>query len=208
MFKLTNVKYKNILNIDYLEIEKNKITCIIGESGSGKTTLVRLLNKMISYDQGEIYFKERSLKDWDSIELRRKVSMLSQNPVMFKGNIRDNLLIGLKFSQRPLVEDEVLKEILNIVKLDKDLDENIYNLSGGEKQRVALGRILLLPSYVYILDEPTSALDEKTEDEVIKAIIDYVKKNNRNLIMVTHSKKIAINYGERVIEVSKGKIKE
>lgn len=100
MFKIVELKYKNILDIDYLEIQGNKITCIVGESGSGKTTLLKLLNKLISPDKGEIYFKGRALKDWDTIEIRRKVTMLPQNPIIFNGNIRDNLLIGLKFSEK------------------------------------------------------------------------------------------------------------
>jgi len=207
MFKIVELKYKNILDIDYLEIEGNKITCIVGESGSGKTTLLKLLNKLISPDKGEIYFKGRPLKDWDTIEIRRKVTMLPQNPIIFNGNIRDNLLIGLKFSEKPLVKDEKLKEILELVSLKKELDESAQNLSGGEKQRLAIGRILLLDSDVYLLDEPTSALDEGTEEKVMKAVIEYIKRKNKMLVVVTHSEKIASNFGERVVEIFDGKVK-
>lgn len=207
MFRLEYVKYKNILDVDNLEIQGDKITCIVGESGSGKTTLLRLLNKLISPDKGKIYFMGRTLKEWDTIELRRKVTMLPQNPIMFNGNIRDNLLIGLKLSEKPLVKDEKLKEILELVNLNKVLDEPTQNLSGGEKQRLAIGRILLLDSDVYLLDEPTSALDEGTEVKVMNSVVEYIKSKNKTLIVVTHSKRIASSFGERVVEIFDGKVK-
>ena len=129
---LENVRYRDILDIERLDIPSEKITCIIGESGSGKTTLLRLLNNMISCDQGNIYYRGQSIYAINPIELRRKVIMLAQNPAIFPGTIRDNLLIGLKFSEKPLVSDEKLKEVLERVYLKKNLEEGIGNLSGGK----------------------------------------------------------------------------
>lgn len=206
MFRFKNVKYKGILDIENLNIPAKKITCIVGQSGSGKTTLIRLLNKLISIEEGEILYKGENLKDIDSIDLRRKIIMLPQNPVIFPGTIKDNLLIGLRFSEKPLVEETKLIEILNFLKLEKSLDQNAEKLSGGEKQRLALGRILLLEPEVLLLDEPSSALDEETENLVISKVVDYVKSNKRTLIMVTHSPRVAEAFSDEKIEISKGKI--
>lgn len=206
MFLLRNVKYKDILNISELNIKKGEITSIIGESGSGKTTLLRLLNKLINCDSGEILYKKNLLSDIDSIELRRKVVMLPQTPVIFPGSIKDNLLIGLEFSEKPKVNDEKLKEILKMVHLNKELSNKSETLSGGEKQRLSLGRVILLDPDVFLLDEPSSALDEETEDSIIEQLVQYIKKTNKTLIMIIHSKKVAQTYSDNIIEINQGKI--
>jgi len=204
MFILKEVKYKDILDIKELSIKKNKVTCIVGQSGSGKTTLIKLLNKLISLDSGEILYNDQFLHDLDSIQLRRNVVMLPQSPAIFPGSIKENLLIGLKFSQRPLVSDDKLQDVLNVVKLNKSLDENAEKLSGGEKQRLALGRVVLMEPEVLLLDEPSSSLDEDTEHIIIESLVNYTKNNNKTLIMVTHSKKVADQFADEVIEIKNG----
>lgn len=206
MFSLKNVQYKDILHIDALVIEACKVTSIVGESGSGKTTLLRLLNKLISHDRGEITYNGRDLNTIDSIQLRRTVVMLPQIPTIFPGNVKDNLLVGLKFAEKPPVDDDKLREILKFVNLDKDLEEESENLSGGEKQRLALARVILLDPDVFLLDEPSSSLDEDTERTIIKKLVTYTKDMNKTLIMVTHSKKIAENYSDHIIKIGRGSI--
>ncbi|KRQ86083.1 L-cystine import ATP-binding protein TcyC [Caloramator mitchellensis] len=206
MFRFENVKYRNILDIKKLIIEEGKINCIVGESGSGKTTALRLLNKMISCNSGEIYYKDKLIENWDSVLLRREVVMTPQVPVMFNGDIRENLLIGLKYSGKDLVDDERLIEVMKIVNLNKSLDEEVQNLSGGEKQRVALARVLVMEPEVYVFDEPSSALDDGTEEKIIGNIVQYVKNKNKTLIMVTHSKSLVNKFAEKVIEIDKGRI--
>lgn len=206
MFKIENVQYKNILEIPSLEIHEDKITAIVGESGSGKTTLLKLLNKMINPSKGDIYYKGKNINELNPIELRRKVVMLPQNPVMFPGSIKENLLIGLKFAEKPLLEEQKLKDMMEIVYLEKGLNEGVDKLSGGEKQRVALGRTLLLGPEVFLFDEPSSALDEDSEGAVIRNIVKYIKENKKTLIMVTHSRKMAEEYSDYTIEMDDGKI--
>jgi putative ABC transport system ATP-binding protein len=206
MFRLKGVKYKNILDINQLMIPANKVTCIVGESGSGKTTLLRLLNKMISCTEGEIYYNNEAISAINSIELRRKIVMLPQTPAIFTGTVKDNLLIGLKFSEKPLINDEKLIEVLKMVHLNKPLEENANKLSGGEKQRLALGRVILMEPTVFLLDEPSSALDEDTERIIIEQLIHYTRQNNKTLIMVTHSKKIAQTYSDNIVEIRNGKV--
>lgn len=204
MFVLKQVRYKDILNIEDLHFPGEKITCIIGPSGSGKTTLLRLLNKLISCDHGDIFFQNQSLDEIDPVELRRRVVMLGQNPVIFEGTVRDNLLIGLKFSEKPRVDDQTLRNILSRVHLQKDLDQPSKDLSGGEKQRLALGRVLLMEPEVFLLDEPSSALDEETELWVIEEMVRNVQHNHKTLIMVTHARKVAEVCGDRIVEIRNG----
>ncbi|MCR6097756.1 ATP-binding cassette domain-containing protein [Salipaludibacillus agaradhaerens] len=208
MFKLSDVKFKDVIYIKELHIPPKTTTCIIGESGSGKSTLIKLLNHLISCDQGEVTFQGKPIVNIDPIKLRRQVIMVPQVPVTFEGTIQDNLLIGLAFAEKPQVDQEKLKEVLRIVHLSKPLDTNADQLSGGEKQRLSLARALLLDPEVFIFDEPTSALDEQTEDKVIEGVIREIKNNHKTLIMVTHSQKIANTYGEFIAVMKAGNIIE
>lgn len=206
MFRLEAVSYKNILAIERLTLPGNKVTCIVGESGSGKTTLLRLLNKMVSPDAGEIYYQNIPLSSIPAIKLRRKVVMLQQLPVIFPGSVSDNLQAGLRFAEKPPVSAEKLRETLSLVHLRKELNSPAEKLSGGEKQRLALGRILLLEPDVMLLDEPSSGLDEETEQLIVNSLIAFSNRNQKTLIMVTHAKQVARDYAQYLIEVHNGTV--
>ncbi|WP_337960983.1 ABC transporter ATP-binding protein [Caloramator sp. mosi_1] len=152
-----------------------------------------MLNNIISPDKGEIFFDGKELNQFNPIDLRRKVVMLPQTPVIYKGSILENILIGKIFSKSYDYNLEEIQSLLEKFNLNKDLNAPAENLSGGEKQRICLIRVLIMNPEVILLDEPTSALDENTEDTVINYVVDYIKKNNKTLIMVTHSKEIAKN---------------
>lgn len=205
MIQFNNVKYKEILSVNSLHIEEKKVNFIVGKSGGGKSTLLKLLNKIISPDNGEITYKGKNIEEIDSVELRKKIVMVPQNIIVFDGSVRENLLKGLELRKEEFASDEVIKEILDVVCLEKDLDENSSKLSGGEKQRLVLGRALLLNCEVLMLDEPTASLDEKTSDILIKNLIDFSKKRGISLVIITHNLKLAERYSERIIEVEKGK---
>jgi putative ABC transport system ATP-binding protein len=202
MYRFEDVRYRDIINIDKLTISEHLVTSIVGPSGSGKTTFIRLLNKLISPDEGEIIYMGKRLMEWDSVELRRKVVMLPQQPAIYSGNVKENLLKGLLYSEREPVSDEVLLETLESVKLNKDLEDDAELLSGGEKQRLALGRVLLMGPEVLLLDEPSSALDDKTELMIIEEVVDYTRRNNKTLVMVTHSNRIAEDFSDQIIRIS------
>lgn len=204
MFKFEHVKYKDIIDIDNLNINLGEVTCIIGPSGSGKSTCLRLINKLISPTTGIISLNGENIANINSVEYRRKVPMLSQSPVSFPGSIRDNLLMGRKFQGKNEVSDSDLQNALDKVSLDEPLDKNIENLSGGEQQRVSIARLMLLDSDIFLLDEPSSALDDITEDFVIKSMVDMAKSQNKTIIYVTHSNSMAEKYSDRVIKIVDG----
>ena len=206
MFEFHNLKFEDIISIDSLTINKNEVTCIVGPSGSGKSTLLRLINKMISPTSGYISLDDKDIADIDSINYRRRVPMLSQSPITFPGTIRDNLLIGRKFQEKKAVSDKDLIDALAKVKLNMDLDEDISNLSGGEKQRISIARLMLLDSEIYLLDEPSSALDDITEDFVIETMVDMAKAKDKTIIYITHSNSMANKYSDRLIKIVDGRV--
>ncbi|MBT9172827.1 MAG: Fe(3+) ions import ATP-binding protein FbpC [Syntrophomonadaceae bacterium] len=206
MFDLDKVRYKNILSVNSLCIPAGKVTCIIGESGGGKTTLLRLLNKLISPDTGEIRFHGVPLPQINAVMLRRKAAMLSQEPVIFPGTVRENLLAGLRFSEKPPASDQALQDTLQLVCLEKQLTDQAEQLSGGEKQRLALGRLLLLDPEAFLLDEPSSALDEETEKLLLGTLYHHIRATGKTLVMVTHSKALALQYGNLVVVINNGRM--
>ena len=197
-----NVKVDGILHIDELSIPANKITCIVGPSGSGKSTLLRLLNSLSSPDHGEILFKNKPISSIDPLQLRRSVVMVSQAPVIFDGNIEDNLQIGRTFSEKEPASEEDMNYLLELFSLGKLLDEEAEHLSGGEKQRLSWARAMLLDPEVFLLDEPTSALDEETARTVLLRFRDYVREKSKTVIMITHSQELADLVAENMIDMS------
>lgn len=205
MFRLKNVKYKDILEVEDLIINKREKTCIVGKSGGGKSTFLKLLNNMISPNKGKIYFKDKDINQYDPIELRREVKMLPQNPVTFSGTIRDNFIKTLLYNDLESISDQKYISLLKKVKLEKqNLDNKAEKLSGGEKQRLALARMLLLDPEILLLDEPSSSLDQETEEFIIEMVVNYIDNKNGTLIMVTHSNDIADEYGDRIMTINDG----
>jgi len=204
MFELRNVKYKGIVDIPVLTIRAARVTTLMGPSGSGKTTILKLLNKLISPDEGCICYGGEDLSQIDSVAHRRRVTMLSQTPTIFEGTVKDNLAAGLRFQRRTIPGDETLADMLQKVKLEKALDSSAQTLSGGEKQRLVLARVLLLDAETYLLDEPSSALDEATAEAVIEMIVEFTCREKKTLVMVTHAKEIARRYSDDIVEVGAG----
>lgn len=157
---------------------------------------------MITPDSGEIFYKGTSLKEIDSVQHRRKVIMLSQVPLIFPGTIKDNLIMGYKLNGKKPCDDEILKQALHNMQMTKELHGDAGTLSGGEKQRLALARILLLKADVYLLDEPTSALDEDTEMMILEYFIREIKKKQASLLMITHSNTVNEQFAEERIYLS------
>lgn len=206
MFNLENVKFKDILDIDNIVIEEKKITAILGSSGGGKTTFLKLLNNMISADKGEIKYNNKKIEEYDPVKLRREVVMLPQNPQIFKGTIKDNFKKTESITKKENSDKQDYSSLLEKVTLSKNLADNAEKLSGGEKQRLALARVILLEPKVLLLDEPSSSLDQKTEEKIIEMVTNYVRENEKTLIMVTHNREIAEKYADKIINIEKGTI--
>ena len=133
--------------------------------------------------------------------------MLAQQSVLYPGTVRNNLNIGAAFQNRPDFSDDLLTEILKRTYLgEKSLDENPELFSGGEKQRLALARVLLLEPSVLLLDEPGSALDQKTETHIMDLICEDQGKRHTTCVLITHSEEMAKKYADVIIYMESGKI--
>ena len=187
MFLLKDIKFKNVLDIENLEINENVVTVVKGESGSGKSTMLKLLNNIISPDSGIVMYNGVDVSDINPITLRREVIMQSQFPTIFPGNVRENLNAIFTLRGEEGLGDEKLLKAMEIVNLKKDLNDDAQNLSGGEKTRLSIARLFLVEPDVFLLDEPGASLDSKTEEILMNNVIAEIKKRNKTLVFISHS---------------------
>ena len=178
---------KKILNNISMEFEKGKFYTILGVSGSGKTTLLSLLAGLDEPQSGKILYNNQDIRE-KGYENHRKnnVSLIFQNY-----NLIDYMtpLENLK-----IVNPKADKTILNELGLkDDEIKRNVLKLSGGQQQRVAIARTLVANSPVILADEPTGNLDSDTEEEIIEILKTSAHKHGKCVIVVTHSKDLAIN---------------
>ncbi|WP_461832173.1 ABC transporter ATP-binding protein [Aquifex sp.] len=200
---------KYILKNINLEVKKGEKIGIKGHTGSGKSTFVRIIPRLVEYE-GRVLFDGRELSLFDLISLRKRIGFLSQEIVLFKGTVRENLLIA-----NPKAEERDMIRALELAKcdfiledpegLDREIEEGGKNLSGGERQRLAIARVILKNPEIIILDEATSALDEKTEREVVDNLFNHF--SDRTFFVVAH-KPYSLSKCDRIVEFEKGTLRE
>ncbi len=200
---------KPVLNSLTLQILSGQNIAIIGPSGCGKSTLARLLVRAADPDEGSILLGGHPLAEYTLTSLRRRVCFVPQQPTLFQGSIRDNLLYS-----NPYATSEDLKWALDVVHLtpvishlpqgiDTPVGPGAISLSGGERQRLAIARSVLKRSPVLILDEATSALDASTES----AVLANLSKLDDNDILVLISHRISsLLWVDRFVLLDQGRI--
>lgn len=193
------MNFKGILKYDDIRIEENAVTFIRGESGCGKSTLFHLLNATLSSDSGEIFYREKPLDAYDSVELRREVILAAQNVFLFEKTIGENFDEFRKYRDLPLLDDEEKIGYLKICRADFPLDSKCGTLSGGERQRVFIAICLSFEPKVILLDEPTSALDSATADAFFTEIIKFCKDRGITLIAISHDDVISEKFAEKSV---------
>ena len=202
---------KEILKGINLKIEKGEKVIIIGPSGSGKSTLLRCLNLLETIDSGEIIFEKRKIDKTVNIdEYRQKIGMVFQQFNLFNNmNVKDNIMlapINLKMKTKEEAEKDA-KKLLKRINLSGKSKKFPNQLSGGEKQRVAIIRALAMNPEIMLFDEPTSALDPEMVGEVLN-LMKEVADENMTMVIVTHEMDFAKEIGSRIIFMDNGKIVE
>lgn len=187
-FSNVTFQYKNkkILDNFNLTIKRDEKLAIVGSSGEGKTTLIRLLLRYISPHSGEIFVNKKSIneiEDW-----YKMIGVLSQRAHIFNRSIKDNLLVANPNAKEKdmykALEMAGLKKFMETKTLDFVLGDEGKYISGGEKARIALARLLLRNPEIVILDEPLEGVDKLVEREVVENIKEFVK--DKTLILISH----------------------
>lgn len=207
LIKWHNVNYENdgkrILNNITVDIAPGDFVSLLGPSGSGKSTFLKLCGHLLSPTAGEIYFAGRNMLDYNPLELRRRVAYCFQTPYLFGKTVIDNLrfpyTIRNKSQDMKNIEELLLKFNLSMEILGRE----VQNLSGGEKQRIALIRTLLFTPEVLLLDEVTSALDEDNAVLVEHAVA-QLNQEGVTVLWVTHNPKQNKSRAGRVFTIVDG----
>lgn len=204
---LNNISYgnKKVLTNLSLSIEAVEFVAITGKSGKGKSTILNILGLLETTDSGKMIVdgmenikpnSGRSMK-----VIREKISYLFQNfALVDEEKVNYNLKLALKYVKiSKKGKNEKIKNALISVGLDGYEKRKIYELSGGEQQRVAIARIILKPSKIVLADEPTGSLDEENV-KIVLGLLRELNKDGKTVIIVTHDKQLA-NECDRIIEL-------
>ena len=203
---------KKALDEISLEIPDGQFIGIIGHTGSGKSTLIQHLNGLLQATSGAIYYDGENIyqEGYDMRTLRSKVGLVFQYPEhqLFEVDVFSDVCFGPK--NLGLSKEEVeerAKKALTQVGLDESYyKKSPFELSGGQKRRVAIAGILAMHPQVLILDEPTAGLDPKGRDEILDQVALLQKERKITVILVSHSMEDVARYVDRIIVVNDGKI--
>lgn len=208
IFRLENVGFKienqKILEDINFTVNKGDIVTVTGPSGGGKSTLLKLMGLLISPTAGKIYYNNKEIIEYEATEYRKQVSYFFQNAVLFDQTVRQNLSFPADIREDNFDESRA-KEGLETVQLPSTyLDKPVKDLSGGEKQRVALIRNLMYPPEVLLMDEVTSSLDQENREVVLSYIHRLNKEELVTILWVTHNQE-EINASNEIITLVNGK---
>ena len=213
--KITNLKYtfnnKNYIlkNINLFIKDKDRVI-LLGPSGSGKSTILKILYKYLEVDRKTVYINGYDINDYSLIDIRKNITYISQNEIIYNDTIRNNIILDREVSEIDYLNichllhiDDIVKD--NILGYDYILEENAINLSGGQRQKIILARSLLKRSNIIMIDEGFSQIDIETEREILQNIFRYFY--NKTFIVISHRTENLDLYN-RIIKIKGGKIKE
>ena len=195
-----------------LEIPDGQFIGLIGHTGSGKSTLVQHLNGLVRATAGHIYFNGEDIyaKDYDMRRLRGKVGLVFQYPEhqLFEVDVLSDVCFGPKNQGlSPEEAKERAREALRMVGISEEYEkQSPFELSGGQKRRVAIAGVLAMEPEVLILGEPTAGLDPKGRDEILDEISSLHKERGITVILVSHSMEDVAKYVERIIVMNQGEV--
>ena len=214
MIEIKNVsksyRDKLILRNINLVFETGQFIVIIGSSGCGKTTLLKMINKLLPMDSGDILIDGKSIREIPDTKLRRRIGYVIQDGGLFPHlTVRENLEIMLKIEGMPPEKREKrVLELLDMVNLNPKIYSNSYpcQLSGGQKQRVGVARAFAADTDLILMDEPFSALDPLTREELQNEIVKLQKRYRKTIVFVTHDMDEAIKCADKICVIQNGQV--
>jgi putative ABC transport system ATP-binding protein len=197
---------KTILKDITISINQEDYISVVGPSGSGKSTFLKLCCHLISPTEGTILYKNKSIMEHNPMELRKNIAYCFQTPYLFGETVVDN--ISFPYHLRNTKMDfKRVEELLVLFNLDKEyLEKDVKNLSGGEKQRIALIRTLLFKPEILLLDEVTSALDVDNT-LIVENVMKSLNQKGTTILWVTHNPEQSKRNAHKLLTIEAGEIK-
>ncbi len=202
-YKSTNFHQKSIT----FSLKEEEILGIVGENGVGKSTLLKIIGGLVESDSGEIYFKDKLLELYDNKYIRRKIVYIFQdsNLLLNKSVYYHLSLVYLLYYEK--VNENEIDDILDLMCLKHLKHVNCCNLSGGQKQKVAIAIALLQNPSLILCDEISSGLDTNSELEIFNLLQEICRKRKIALLVVSHNLSLIKKICDRVLYISEGVIK-
>ena len=195
-----------------LQIPDGQFIGVIGHTGSGKSTLIQHFNALIRPTSGVVSYNGEDVwaEDYDRRKLRSQVGLVFQYPEhqLFESDVLSDVCFGPmnQGMSREEAEEEAKKALLHVGFKETNFSKSPFELSGGQKKRVAIAGVLAMNPKILILDEPTAGLDPKGRDEILDQISELHKTRGITIILVSHSMEDVAKYVERLIVVNHGQI--
>ncbi|MCO7124452.1 ATP-binding cassette domain-containing protein [Sporolactobacillus shoreicorticis] len=209
LLEFTNVSFNNreedILKGISVSINSGDFMSIMGPSGSGKSTFLRLCCHLISPTDGTLLFHGQPIDNFEPTDLRKKIAYCFQTPYLFGDRVRDNIEFPYIIRNLP-VDDARVKALFSSFQMTTDyLEKEIKNLSGGEKQRIALIRSLLFTPEILLLDEVTSALDV-ANTAIVEHVVTSLHNEGTTILWITHNPEQGKRHANKVLTIKNGEI--
>lgn len=212
--EFSNVSYvlsdgRNILQQLTFEAHQGEILVLLGRSGSGKTTALKLINRLLELSSGNLLVDGRSTKDWDVIELRRRIGYAIQEVGLFPHyTLERNVALVPSIQNWPKERIKTrVQELLRLVGLNPDLANRYpHQLSGGQRQRVGVARALAADPPILLMDEPFGALDPLTRAELQREFLSVQQQLGKTVLFVTHDLREALRLGTRIALLEEGRL--
>jgi tungstate transport system ATP-binding protein len=213
LYKLRRLKkvynHRTVLDIEDLTLDEGQVTGLLGPNGAGKTTLLKILTFILEPSSGEIQFKGNRVNaaGGNLIDLRRKVVLVQQQPILFTSTVANNVAFPLRIRRIEKSERErLVEELLELVGMLSFRDAMAHRLSGGETQRVAIARALACSPQVILMDEPTANVDVENQIVIERIIGEINQKRDISVIFTTHNMIQASRLAEKTVFLFEGRV--
>lgn len=200
---------RDTLEVESLDIQRGETLTVVGPNGAGKSTLLLALAHLLKPARGEIRFDGRSVKQWNDLEYRRRISFVFQAPLLMDMSVEQNVGLGLKF--RGVSKEETRERVVKWIQalgIESLAKRRASQLSGGEAQRVSLARAFVLEPDLLLLDEPFVALDPPTHAKLLEDLSNILKQDHKTAVFVTHNLREAAKVSHRIAVVVGGVLRQ
>ena len=200
---------RTVLNLESLNLERNKVIGLLGPNGAGKTTLLEILAFLIRPSAGELWFKKKRINFTTGklMDLRREVVLIQQQPLLFTTTVFKNVEYPLRIRKTPRAKREsIVKELLDLVGMGMFRHASAHKLSGGETHRVAIAQALACFPEVILMDEPTASVDVENQINIERIIKEINRKKEISVIFTTHDMIQASRLADETVFLFEGKV--
>ena len=214
ILRLEQVSLQSAISSDFLlqdisvNISSGAKVLLVGASGAGKTSLLKLLNRLIAPNRGQIYFQDLSIVELSTVSLRQQIALVPQESKLLGMRVGEAIDYPLRLME--LSESEILQRRetwTNLLHIPQSwFNKTELQLSLGQKQLVAIARTLVMQPRILLLDEPTSALDLGTATHLLQVLADLNQSQAVTIIMVNHQLDLIENFGDRILYLDRGKL--